>query len=67
MKVTALALRDELLDVGAQAAGAGLRRRDRLVDDELRSKIGQHVALMLGTAAQTGTLGGARHDCLLVK
>ena len=65
MQVTALALGDELLDVGTQAAGASLRGLDRLVDDELRGQVGEQVTLVLGAAAQTGTLSGARHGCLL--
>ena len=65
VQVAALALGDELLDVGTQATGASLRGLDRLVDDELRGQVGEQVALVLGTTAQAGTLGGARHGCLL--
>ena len=65
VQVTALALGDELLDVGTQATGASLRGLDRLVNDELRGQVGEQVTLVLGAAAQTGTLSGARHGCLL--
>ena len=45
---------NELLHVGAQAPGARLRRRNGLVDNELGGEVGQHVALVLGGAAQAG-------------
>ena len=54
VQVAALALGDELLDVGDAGDGREPPWSDRLVNDELRSQVGEQVTLVLGAAAQTG-------------
>jgi len=60
-EVAALGERDETLGVRAKPSRLRFRRRDATVLEELCRQRGEHVLLVLRSAAETGPLGGRRH------
>src|SRR5699024_1934603 len=66
VQVTAFAQGDQLLRVGAQALGLGLRGTNATVGEQRGGEVRQQVPLVSGPGTQTGALGRRGHGVVLL-
>ena len=65
-QITTLGEGDQTLSQGPQALGLRLGCRDAAMLEQRRRQVGEHEALVGGTATQAGTFGRRRHDVELL-